>query len=96
MDKAEVALQKVSSNMIKTCEKCKFWTIGGAFAEGKCHRRAPLPYSMDRKDSEEKTSSKITRWPLTHKDQLCGEFKPSKNLTVPAETARDIHDRSQR
>ena len=53
------------------CESCRFWK---PFRDntGECHCKAPLPYVHE---PEKKTLHKVTRWPLTHKDNLCGEFQ---------------------
>ncbi len=60
--------------MIGRCEECNYWK---PFADntGECYCKAPLPYIHN---PEEKTLHKVTRWPLTKKDQRCGEFAPKE------------------
>ena len=57
--------------MTDYCEHCAYW-IPFNDDTGECHCRAPLPYLHH---PEVETRRKVTRWPLTRKDQTCGEFK---------------------
>jgi len=54
------------------CEDCRFWKPFGVEGVGECHCKAPLPYIWK---VEEETREKGTRWPLTAKNQHCGEFQ---------------------
>ncbi len=53
------------------CKDCGYW-ISVNNDTGECHCKAPLPYLHHPKVE---TSRKMTRWPLTMQDQMCGEFK---------------------
>jgi len=66
--------------MERKCEDCKFWRKFGMDKDGECHRNAPLPSrfsSSSQKDEQQRNDSVIsgTRWPMTHYNQWCGEFK---------------------
>lgn len=65
--------------MQELCENCRFWKgikgIGDNNS-GECHRKAPLPYMYR---PEEKTLHVGTRWPLTNRNQSCGEFEGKEN-----------------
>ena len=53
----------------KRCELCSFWKDFDAKREtGECLRNAPLPNIPAPKDT-------TTAWPVTHKDQWCGQFE---------------------
>lgn len=54
-----------------TCEKCRYWKPYREGA-GECYRNAPLPYIHR---AEEETLHKKTRWPLTDRYNVCGEFE---------------------
>ena len=55
-----------------TCITCCFWKRFDANT-GECHCKAPLPFNHNPKDQ---MINFETRWPLTNKEQSCGELKP--------------------
>ena len=61
--------------MTGTCQECDYWKEAAGPATGECHCRAPLPYIQE---TDEKTTHKRARWPLTGRSQICGEFKPKE------------------
>ncbi len=56
------------------CDRCKFWRAVEGFGEGfgECHRHAPGPV-WGRKPPD------VISWPLTRKDDFCGDFSALTN-----------------
>ena len=57
--------------MTEHCKDCSYW-IRLNDDTGECHCKAPLPYLHH---PEVSTRPKVTVWPVTKSDQICGEFK---------------------
>ncbi len=57
--------------MTEHCEDCTYW-IHFEDDTGECRCKAPLPYLHH---PQVETHHKVTRWPLTKRDEVCGEFK---------------------
>jgi hypothetical protein len=72
--------------MTGTCQKCDYWKEFGGPSTGECHCRAPSPYIQE---TEEKTTHKRARWPLTGQHQVCGEFKPKEKALSDSVDAID-------
>lgn len=51
------------------CETCVFWKPRSMTYDGSCRQRPPVLVV----DPEDGTA--ITRWPVTDRDDLCGEWK---------------------
>lgn len=58
--------------MTGTCQECDYWMELASLSIGECHCKAPSPYIQE---TEEKRTNKRTRWPLTGRNQTCGEFQ---------------------
>ena len=79
--------------MSENCGTCHYYrTAGGEADYGECHRHAPRP--VGREDTSETTGVELNPvvwdWPVTHKDEGCGEWRTEFPAGTPFSFVRLI------
>jgi hypothetical protein len=73
---------------MKTCQTCDAWLRrSDSYAEGECHRRAPLPLVLIDPSPTEPIFV-YCRWPLTRENEGCIEWVPQPIAQTPAPVKR--------